>query len=102
MKQKNFVELISNDTVNGLILKGRVTTMGERTSQLIQAIQLEDFINRYVPKHWTCPLQTVVFVPGVTTEDIFLITRKDIIPAKFNKSYFTEAINKWKEQNSNI
>ena len=74
--------------------------MGEHTSQLIQAIQLEDFISNYVPKHWTCSLSKVVFVPGVATEDIFLITRKDEIPAKFNKSYFIEAINKWKEQKS--
>jgi hypothetical protein len=74
-------------------------TMGEHTSQLIQAMQLEHFINNYEPKHWTCPLKTVVYVPSVTTEDIFLITRKDIIPAKFNKVYFIEAINIWKEKN---
>lgn len=74
--------------------------MGEATSLLIEAMKLEDFINNFKPKHWKESLEQVVYVPPVTQEDLLLITRKDMIPAKFNKVYFIEAINKWKEQNN--
>jgi hypothetical protein len=63
------------------------------------ALELENYIRDYVPNGWKESIETAMFVPWVSVQDLMSIMNR-VIPSKFSKQKFQEAIYAWlKEKN---
>jgi hypothetical protein len=62
-----------------------------------EAIELEYFIKKYIPKFWKEPIGMVSFVPSILDDD-FIKLEAGEVPERFDKWYFKEAISKYFEK----